>query len=97
MVVYTDASQQQTARGGGTKAGMTVQLDDTWWGLTVPLPPEADNTTAELLALAPGRWIGGCLRELGAHVGEWVYDVQAPESLVAECPYPHRDPLRRAI
>ena len=54
VVVYTDASHQETARGRGTGAGLIVQVDDTWWGVAVPLPPEADDTTAELLGPCSG-------------------------------------------
>ena len=74
-----------------------MQLDDTWWGVVVPLPPDVDNTTAELLALALGRWIAGCLRDLRAWAGEVVYDAEAAESLVAGCRYRQWDPLRKAI
>ena len=87
MVVYTDASHKETARGRGTGASLIVQLDDTWWGVAVPLPPEVDSTTAELLALALGRWITGCLKDLRARAGEVVYDAQGEISLVAGCPY----------
>ena len=72
-------------------------MDDTWWGVAVPLPPEMDNTMAELLALALGRWIEGCLRDLKARAGEVVYDAQAAEPLVVGCQYRQRDPLRKAI
>ena len=65
--------------------------------MAVPLPPEVDNTTAELMALALGRWITGCLRDLGARAEEVVYDAPAVESLVLGCPYRQRDPLRKAI
>ena len=52
VMVYTDAGPRETAWGTGTGAGLVVvQIDDTGWGVAVPLPPEVDNTTAELLAL----------------------------------------------
>ena len=66
-------------------------------GVAVPLPPEMDNTTAELLAPALGCWIAGCLRELGAWAEVVAHDAQAAESLVVGCPYQQRDPLRKAI
>ena len=33
----------------GTGAGLVVHMNDTRWGVVVPLPPEMDNTMAELL------------------------------------------------
>ena len=97
VMVYTDASRRETARGAGTGVGLVVQMGDTWWGLAVPLPPELDNTTAELLALALGLWIAGSLRDLGARAGEVVYDARAAEFLVEGCLYRQQDPLRKAI
>ena len=44
-----------------------------------------------------GRWIAGCLGDLGAWLGEVVYGAQAAESLVVGGPYQQRDPLRKAI
>ena len=62
MMVYTDASHQDTTRGAGSWAGLIVQLAGTWWGVAAPLPPEMDNTTVALLALALGHCIAGCLK-----------------------------------
>ena len=87
VMVYTDASRRETELGVGTGAGLVVQMDDTSWGVAVPLPPELDDTTAELLALAVGRWIARCLRDLRAQAGEVVYEAQAAESLVEGCLY----------
>ena len=61
------------------------------------MPPEMDNTTAELLAVALGRWIAGCLEDLGAQAPEVVYNAQAAESLVVGCPYRQRASLWKEI
>ena len=97
MMVYADASHQETTRGAGSWEGLIVQLAGTWWGVAAPLPPEMDNTTVELLALALGRWIVGCLRDLEAKPKEVVYDAQAAEALVEGCLHHQQDPLRKAI
>ena len=73
-----------------------MQLDGTWWGVALPLPPGMDNTMAELLVLALWRWIVD-LTDLGAQPGEVVYDAQAVEAVVEGCPHRQRDPLRKAI
>ena len=83
VMVYTDASRQETPRGMHTCAGLVVQLADTPWGVAVPLPPEMDHPTAQMLALARGRWIVECLSNLGAVAGEVVYHTQAAEALAA--------------
>ena len=83
-------------RDAGTAAGVVVQIDDTSGGW-VPVPPEMDNTTAELLAVGLGRWIAGCLGDLGAQAREVVYDAQAAESLVVGCQYRQRAPLWKEI
>ena len=54
-MVFTDANHREMTRGAGTGAGLVVQIYATRWAVAVPLPPEMDNTTAELLALALGR------------------------------------------
>ena len=76
-------------------AGLVVQLANTWWGMTVPLLPEIDNTTVELVALAVGRWIVERLSDLGAMAGEVVYHAQAAEALVAGAPQSQSDPMHR--
>ena len=77
--------------------GLMVQVGDTPRAVAIPLPREVDNTTAQLLALAMGRRITACLRDLAAPAGEVVCDAQAVESVVVGCAYQQRDPLRKAI
>ena len=60
-------------------------------------PPKVDNTTAEFLALALGRWIVERLSNLKAVAGEGVYDAQAAEAMVARAALRQRDLAHRAI
>ena len=91
------ATRRRSARGAGKGAGLILQPDGTWWGVAVTLPLEMDNTSAEWLALAVGRWIAGCLRDLGARPGEFMYDAHAAEAVVEGCPHRQRDLLWPAI
>ena len=48
-----------------------VQLDDMCWGVAVPLPPEVDNTAAELLAFAWGAGLRDATGTSGHGLGKW--------------------------
>ena len=97
VVVYTDASHQETPRGKGTGAEPVVQLGGTWWGVSDTTTAGDGQHHSGVAGLALGRWIVACLCGLEAVVGEVVYGTQVAEALVAGTLQHQKDLVPRAI